>query len=105
MNTRALAGLLLALPLLLSACAFDLKNQSSFEAFNDGRFRFQTFADVTWPESSEEAESARLKVLRERLGDNGLCADGFSITERKAALKYKGLLGDVYDLIYYGRCT
>lgn len=105
MTNRTLTGLCLALTIPLAACAFDLKNQSSFEDFDDGRFRYQTFADVTWPESSEEAESVRLKVLRERLDDNGLCADGFSITERKASLKHKGLLGDVYDMVYYGRCT
>lgn len=107
MNTRALAGLTLGLALLLSACALeiDLKQQSRFEAFDDGRFRYESYADAAWPESSERAESARIKVLRETLETNKLCADGFELSERKAFLKQKGFAGDVYDLVYYGRCT
>jgi len=107
MTNRTLTGLCLALVVLLSACALeiDLKQQSRFEAFDDGRFRYESYADAAWPESSERAESARIKVLEETLATNRLCTDGFELSERKAFLKQKGFAGDVYDLVYYGRCT
>ncbi|MEW5727908.1 MAG: hypothetical protein AB1918_08795 [Pseudomonadota bacterium] len=102
----ALTGFAAASLLLVSACAAnDRFRYTEFEPGRDGAFRYRVTADAAYPEDDQDAEGVRLAWLGEYLRDNRLCPGGYDITERKAVLKRKGFVGDVYDVIYYGSCA
>ena len=61
-------------------------------------------ASVEHPLESVSAEAERRIWLEQYLRDNRLCTNGYEVAQRKPVLKSKGLLGDIYDVYYEGRC-
>jgi hypothetical protein len=91
---------------LLTGCAADLVKEGNFEPLGDGRFKFRTYGDGAFPESSAESERLRTEALTSILEQNSMCPNGHEVTERKAILKKTGIFGgQVHDIYYYGRCT
>jgi len=86
-----------------SACARDLRTNGVLEPVEAG-FRWRTYADATFPESSAKAEKARLGELANTLAQNNACPGGYTVTNRQATKKQDGILGDGYDVFYDIRC-
>jgi len=96
---------MLVLLLAVAGCAaIDRPEMSSFEPFADGRFVFRARADsLAYRLDSPDGEAERMRWLSAYLGENSLCAAGFSIEERKVVAISTGL-ATVHDLYYRGRC-
>jgi|GEM_PF-2646622 len=95
------------LSLLCASCgAVEIvdRNTTTFEPLPNGSFRYEAFANSSYPHDDLAAEKTRVKWLEQFLNDNDYCPDGYRINERKAVLKMKGSVGDIYDLFYYGSC-
>jgi hypothetical protein len=91
--------------LALSACSnYEKIKTTTFEPSGSRDFTFKAIADAGSPIDSSEAEKQRLAWLEEYLAQNRFCQKGYSIRERRPVLKSKGLIGDIYDVYYYGNC-
>jgi hypothetical protein len=99
----AIAGLLLA---TLAGCDdYNLGTVSTFEpTANPNQFRFKTVADPFYPEDDQRAEAARIGQLEKRLTANGVCADGYSILERRL-IRVPGVIADGTEIYYTVQCA
>ncbi len=89
----------------LCACsAMDRLAMTEFKPIDDSTFEYKAAADAAYPEDSESAEAKRHQWLERYLADNGLCPNGYEITQRRAVHRFRGLLGSLVDIFYVGRC-
>lgn len=63
-------------------------------------FKYTSFADAIRPNDSVDAEKTRIEWLEKWLQDNGLNSKDYTIVYRKAVVRQRGLLGDIYDIYY-----
>lgn len=104
MTFRILA--LIAGIVALSACAEDLRRLGTLDPVEPGIFRWQTFADSTFPEDSPRAEQARLEKLSEAVRDNNACPNGYAVINRQATIKSRSAIGlEIHDVFYTVRCN
>ena len=100
-----LAALALILAAALGGCAEkDRLAATQFKPTGPATFEYDAKADVSYPASSENAETDRMAWLKTYLDDNGLCPKGYEITGRNAVLLRHAILGDVHQIYYTGRC-
>ena len=95
------------IPILLFLCAcsaIDRLDHTEFKPIGQSAFEYKAIADVLYPEDSESAEAKRHQWLERYLADNGLCPNGYEITQRRAVHRFRGLLGTIVDIFYVGRC-
>ena len=102
MKSRIFALLTFA---LTSCGSYDRLITTEFEPTQANQFRYKATADAASPLASVEAERIRMQWLEQYLKENNVCPTGYVVDERKPVLKSKGLLGDIYDIFYVGKCT
>lgn len=93
----------LVMGLLLSSAgcsSYDRAVGTRFEPGGDGTFEYEAYGV-----DSPSAEATRMEWLRQYLGDNGLCPDGYEIIDRRPVVTRTGLLENGYTVYYKGRCT
>jgi hypothetical protein len=95
---------ILSFGLIISSCSTLDRQITTFEPGRENKFSYRAYADAVYPEASRDAENIRIDWLEQFLTDNSFCSNGYTIFKRQPVLKRKGLLGDVYDIFYYGRC-
>lgn len=102
---RAAVGCVLVAGLLGACAQTDMDNLSHIRATNDG-FVFQTFADTAYQDNDPGAESHRLASLERFALTNGLCPNGWTITDRQAIKKPATIIGvdTRRDVYYTARC-
>ena len=71
----------------------------------DGTFTYRARAGGTYRLDDPEAEATRIRWLAQYLGDNGLCANGYEITDRETVVVTTGMFGGMQDVIYRGECA
>ena len=103
MTTPALA--ILGPALLLTACTYLSKPESTRFDPEAGGFEFRAIADAAYPEHTANGEAWRMRWLEQRLIQTGTCPQGYTITSRKPVLLSTGALGSIYDIYYEGRCS
>lgn len=62
--------------------------------------RFAAVADAAYPADSAAAEATRLDWLRQALAENGYGGRPYTIVQRRAFVRSKGLLGSIQDIYY-----
>lgn len=87
---------LLAMP---GCSTIDRLEHTEFTPNGDGTFTYSV--DIVWPYTDRE----RLVWLQEYLDDNGLCPNGYEVTESTTYTKSSTPLGDLKNTIIYGKCN
>ena len=96
--------LLMVLCLLAACSSVDRLAMTEFRPIGDSAFEYKAKADAMYPDDTVSAEATRLKWLKQYLEDNGYCPTGYEITERLVVTRFQGLLGNLVDIFYTGRC-
>ena len=97
---------MVALLVLVSGCAtLDKSVMTRMEPIGqasngDAMLRFSAIADAAYPADSAEAEATRLAWLRQALAENGYGGRPYTVVQRRAFLRSKGLLGSIQDVYY-----
>lgn len=104
MRTTAMAALMASA--LLGGCAgYDRVMVTDFKPTGSGGFEYRGFADAVYPLDTQEGERSRLAMLDRWLEENAMCPRGYEITSRQPVRRARGLLADVHDVYYVGRCS
>lgn len=95
-----------AAAMLLASCtSYDQRMATNFMPLEDGKWRYQTFADAVQPLERASAEAYRMEMLEIWLGENNLCPAGYTIISKQPVKRSSGGLGDIYDVYYEGACA
>ncbi len=86
----------------LAACEFDRIAGTEFE-INPGReeFKFTAQSNNFAPHNTEAGEALRMRHLNRWLQENGLCQNGFVITNRSDVF----VGGALHNITYLGTCV
>ena len=78
---------------------------SSFRSTETG-FTFQSVASTNWQEDSSGAEANRVAVMEQFVERNGVCPDGYGVTDRDVIRRPATALGvtTLADIIYTAEC-
>ena len=98
--------LVFLVPAFLTACeSYDLGSISELRpTLQKDTYQWVTFGDVIYPESSAEAEAARLRQMDKALKKTAQCTD-YRLLKREAVFRRQGLNGaKVHDIYYTVRC-
>ncbi|QCN95899.1 hypothetical protein D3093_11865 [Azospirillum argentinense] len=97
--------LLCAALLALAACQSTAQKATvtTFQPTADG-FSYRATADALYPVDTPEGEAERMLWLSQYTKDNGVCPKGYTIASRRTVLKSRGLIADIVDVFYEGRC-
>lgn len=96
-------GLLAAI--LIAGCAsHDRLAMTEFELLDGGPFRYVADTSLVYPLSTDQAEATRADWLEAYLADNGICPDGYTITERKTVQINDWIGEGVHKIYYTGEC-
>ncbi|MGH9761523.1 MAG: hypothetical protein ACREAC_11895 [Blastocatellia bacterium] len=84
----------------LAACApVDRSRFSTFEPTGNGTFRMTARGAVNLTESDH------LEWLEYYIRENHICAGAYTVIDRQKIVKLHGLLGDITDVTYFGKCV
>ena len=97
---RAIIAVLVA---ILAACASADRRAYTDFRFSGESFEMRALAASDYPEGDTRAEAIRIDWLERYLSLNGLCPNGYTITNR-TAVRIGSFIGDSHDIFYEGRC-
>lgn len=95
------------LSLIAAAAALSLAGCSEYQRSATSFFEpgpndtFRMFAKM---QGVDISESERLSWIATYLSDQARCPEGYEITERKEVILSHGLLGDLKNVYYNGKC-
>jgi hypothetical protein len=94
----------LFLMILVTGCAsLDRYDYTEFEPL-DGGFRYVAISDFVYSLNGANAEAVRMEWLEKYLADNGVCPDGYTLTDRKAVLVNDWVGEGTHKIYYQGEC-
>lgn len=78
---------------LVACTSLDKISHSEFYPYDQlgqsERYTFKAIADFQYPADSKDAERIRIEWLQQWVSDNNLCANGYSLDNRKAIINNK----------------
>lgn len=90
--------------IVISGCAVTDFHNTTFKKLDSNNeysiYEFKAFADVTYPENTNNGEEDRMYWLNKWLKENELDKYKYEIIKREKIKKHTGLLGDIYDIYY-----
>jgi hypothetical protein len=102
-NLRALV-VLVSLNALGACESLDRRTNTDFVPAGQ-TFKYKGFADAIFRLDTEEGEKYRMRLLEEWLKLNNGCPKGFTIISRTPVRRSQGILSDIFDVYYEGRCN